>query len=227
MKISLVLLTLNEIDGLRAVFEAIPCAEVDEVLVVDGGSIDGTRKFLKERNVRIVEQEHPGRGAAMRRAAEVAMGDVLVFFSPDGNEDPSDIGRFRPLLEGGNDLVIASRMMTGAFNEEDDQLLRWRKWANKAFTNLAHLFWGTSGSKVTDTINGYRAIRREAFERLALDSSGYTIEFQMTVRALKTGLSIVEFPTAEGQRIGGESYARSLPTGWAMLETLVAEINPF
>lgn len=225
MKISLVLLTLNEVDGSTAIFESLPLAAVDEVLVVDGGSTDGTREFFRAKNVRVVDQDRRGRGEAMRVAAAVAQGDALIFFSPDGNEDPGDIGRFRPLLEAGNDLVIGSRMMRGAYNEEDAQFFRWRKWANKTFTHIAHLFWGERGAKVTDTINGFRAIRKDAFERLGLDSTGYTIEFQMTVRSLKAKLNIAEFPTTEGQRIGGEGYAKSLPTGWAMLKTLVAEMR--
>ena len=164
-----------------------------------------------------------GRGEAFRIAFQTAAGDALIFFSPDGNEDPDDIPKFRDQLEAGHDLVIASRMMAGAHNEEDDELLRWRKWANQSFTLMANLIWNRGRPYVTDTINGYRAIRKEAFEKLRPDSSGYTIEYQTSIRAMKLGLSVVEFPTHEGARIGGESYASSLPTGLKMLQTLWGE----
>ncbi len=223
MKVSLVILTLNEIDGLRALYDRIPVDQVDELFVVDGGSTDGTREFLQDRNVRIVEQESRGRGEAFRLACEAATGDALIFFSPDGNEDPADIPRFRPFLEQGYDMVIASRMMRGAHNEEDDQLLRLRKWVNNALTLAVNLRWNSRGPYVTDTINGYRAITRQAFRRIWPTSAGYTIEYESSIRALKLGLRIAEFPTFEADRIGGESYATSLPTGLAMLKLFARE----
>jgi len=225
MKVCLVMLTLNEIDGVSALYEKIPFDEVDEVFVVDGGSTDGTREFFSERGMRIVEQVSKGRGEAFRIAVSTADADALIFFSPDGNEDPADIPRFRPLLEDGHDIVIASRMMRGARNEEDDLILRWRKWANQGFTLLANLIWNRGRPYVTDTINGYRAIRKDAFEQLNPDSKGYTIEYQTSIRAMKAGLRIVELPTNEGERIGGESYAKSLPTGINMLKTLWGEMH--
>jgi glycosyltransferase involved in cell wall biosynthesis len=218
------LLTLNEIDGIDSLYHHIPFNVVDEAFAVDGGSTDGTREFFAEKKLRIVEQISRGRGEAFRIAFQVSASDALIFFSPDGNEDPGDIPKFKSKLEEGYDLVIASRMMNGAHNEEDEQLLRWRKWANQGFTLMANLYWNRGRTYVTDTINGYRAIRRKAFEQLRPDSTGYTIEYQMSIRAMKLGLRIVEFPTFEGTRIGGESYARSLPTGLKMLQTLWAEI---
>jgi glycosyltransferase involved in cell wall biosynthesis len=223
MRVSLVILTLNEIDGLRALYDRIPIDEVDEVFVVDGGSTDGTREFLQERGVRIVEQKSRGRGEAFRLACEASSGDALIFYSPDGNEDPADIPRFRPLLEEGYDVVIASRMMRGSHNEEDEQLLRLRKWVNNALTLAVNLWWNRRGSYVTDTINGYRAITRQAFRCIWPESAGYTIEYESSIRALKLGLRIAEFPTHEGERIGGESYATSLPTGLAMLRVFARE----
>ena len=64
---------------------------LDEVLVVDGGSTDGTLEFFESRGVRVIRQERRGRGEAFRLAAQHARNDRLVFFSPDGNEDPDDI----------------------------------------------------------------------------------------------------------------------------------------
>ena len=201
MRVTLVILTRNEIVGLRAQWDRIPFAAVDEAFAIDGGSTDGTLDFYREKNFRVIDEQSAGRGEAFRIAFKRATGDALIFFSPDGNEDPADIPRFRPLLEAGHDMVIASRMSRGARNEEDGQLLPLRKWANIAFNRLANAAWNR-GEYVTDTINGFRAITRSAWRKLALDGNGYTIEYQSTIRALKLGLRIAEFPTYEGDRIG-------------------------
>lgn len=222
MRIALVLLTLNEIDGLRVLFDRIPFDCVDETFCVDGGSTDGTREFYREREFRVLDQTSSGRGEAFRLAFASTEADALIFFSPDGNENPDDIPRFREHIEAGSAMVIASRMMEGAVNEEDAQRLRLRKWANNAFNWLANVFWNR-GDYVTDSINGFRAITRGTWNQISLDGAGYTIEYQATIRCMKLRLPIFEFPTVEAERVGGESYAESLPTGLRFLRLLIRE----
>jgi glycosyltransferase involved in cell wall biosynthesis len=225
MKLSLVFLTLNEITGVSAIFPQIPLDAVDEVVAVDGGSKDGTREYFRDHGVRVLDQVSKGRGEAFRIAMEEVTGDAVIFFSPDGNEDPADIPKFRALLDQGYDIVIASRMMRGAWNEEDGQFLKLRKWANNGFNLLANLAFRRKGPYVTDSINGFRAITKEAFSKLSLDGAGYTIEYQMTIRAFKQRMRIVEFPTHESARIGGESQAKSLPTGMRFLKLFFGELR--
>src|SRR5712691_3750772 len=85
MKRTLVILTFNEIEGLRALWSAIPFGAADEVLAIDPGSTDGTLEFLREKGIRVLPQEKHGRGEAFRIGAREALGEVLCFFSPDGN----------------------------------------------------------------------------------------------------------------------------------------------
>jgi len=225
MRIGLALLTYNEIEGLTALYDRIRFELVDERLAVDGGSTDGTLPFLRARELPLhVQLAHKGRGEAFRIAFEQTTADALIFFSPDGNEDPADLSRFRPLLEAGHDMVVASRMMPGAHNEEDELHLRWRKWGNQAFNRMANATWNRKPPYITDTINGYRAITRAAWQRMQLDGEGYLIEYQSTIRAFKLGLDIAEFPTFEGPRLGGESYARSIPTGLRFLQGYLREL---
>ncbi len=222
---TLVLLTLNEIDGVRALYERIPFHAVDECLVIDGGSIDGTVEFFKEMGIRVIVQEIKGRGEAFRIAVREASGDHLVFFSPDGNEDPNDIPKLLYLLDQGYDMVIASRFLPGSRNEEDYLRFRWRTWANRGFTFIANIIWNRNRNYITDTINGYRAIRKGAFDKLSIDAPGFVIEYQMSIRAMKLGLKVIEIPTIEGERIGGESTAKSLPTGFLFLRYLLREMK--
>ena len=222
IKTTLVILTRNEITGLKSLIRKIPINSVDECFAVDFKSTDGTVEFFKDNNIRVISQKIPGRGEAFKLAARKAKGQYLIFFSPDGNENPADIPKLIIMLDKGADLVIASRFMQGSRNEEDDKFLKFRAWANRGFTLIAKLIWGGT---VTDSINGYRAIRKVAFNQLQLDAAGFAIEFQMTIRALKLNLKTKEIPTIEGNRIGGKSGSKAIPTGFKFIYYLMREIK--
>lgn len=221
MKSSLIILTSNEIEGIRALFKSIPFDKFDECFVIDWASKDGTVEFFKEKGIRVISQEKKGRGQAFRIASEVALGDNLVFFSPDGNENPKDTVRLREEINRGYDLAIASRFLPGASNDQADSLFPYRAWANQAFTFLANLFFRGS---LSDTINGFRAIRKDKFKELNIDAEGFAIEYQMSIRAMKMKQKVKEIPTIEGLRIGSESKAPSFPVGFDLLKTLLREI---
>jgi len=222
LRTSLIILTRNEISGLKALISHIPLSVVDEVFAVDYDSTDGTVEFFRSHGIQVLEQKKPGRGFAFQLAAKHAKGKYLIFFSPDGNEDPLDIPKLIEELESGCDLSIASRFMKGSRNEEDDQFFKFRAWANRCFTHIVKMFWG---GNITDTINGYRAIRKNAFNSLRLDADGFAIEFQMSIRALKKGYRVKEIPTREGNRIGGASTAYAISTGITFLWLLAREIR--
>jgi len=220
-KSTLVILTRNEITGMTALIKKIPFNKVDEALVVDFNSTDGTKEFVRKNHLCLINQSQPGRGEAFRLAVAKAKGEHLVFFSPDGNEDSRDIPKLLELLDKGYDLAIASRFLPESRNEEDGQLLKFRAWANQGFTWLINRLWQ---GKLSDSINGYRAITKSAFKKLDLDASGYAIEFQMSIRALKLGLKIAEIPTKEGNRLGGQSGSIAVPTGLRFIKYLLREI---
>ena len=227
MRIGLAILNRNEEEALPTVLPTIPRSEVDLLFCVDGDSTDRSLEILAEHGIDVLGQTSPGRGEAFRLAFEHARGkvDALIMYSPDGNENASDIPKFRPFLEQGADVVIASRMMPGAHNEEDDQVFRLRKWANLFFDWLAYLTWGRGQNRITDAINGYRAITVDSWDTLAPDGPGYTIEYQTSIRAYKHGASVVEFPTHEGHRIGGESEAKSIDTGLRFVRLFFSELR--
>lgn len=228
MKIALIILTLNEYDCLTKIFPRVVEPQnqtaFDGIYAIDGGSTDGTIEYYQRHAIPIVAQSRRGRGAAFHLALEKIDADAYIFFSPDGNEDPNDLLKFRFYLEKGADIVIASRMMKGAKNEEDDSFFKFRKWVNNAFNLLVNIFFRRSGKYVTDSINGYRAITKSAMQKLTLDAMDYTIEFQMTIRAFKQKLNIVEFPTCEFPRVSGETKAPSFSTGIRFIKCLFREV---
>jgi hypothetical protein len=219
---TLVLLVLNEIDGLRLVWDELPLDEFARVLAVDGGSIDGTREFLTERGIPILDQPIAGRGVAFRVAAEASDTDRMVYYSPDGNEDPADIVRLDDLLLDGADLAIASRFAVGAINEETDAL-RPRARVNQTLTWVANRLFN-HGTYVTDTINGFRAMRRSALLDLQTTVKRFPIEYQISIRAMRRRWRIAEIATIEGQRAGGESKALSWPVGKDHIKVLLSEM---
>jgi len=221
----LVLLVLNEIDGLRDCWDDIPIDRFREVVAVDGGSTDGTREFLSERGISILDQNIPGRGVAFRVAADASHADRMVFYSPDGNEDPADIERLDDLLLEGARLAIASRFAVGSVNEEDVGAFRPRSWVNQALTRIANVCFNDGAPFVTDTINGFRAIRREDLLELQTTVKRFPIEYQMSIRTMQRGWRIAELATIEGQRAGGESKALSWPVGKDHLKVLFSEIH--
>lgn len=219
---TLVLLVLNEIDGLRATFDDTPVQRFARTIAVDGGSTDGTREFLAARGIPILDQPIAGRGVAFRVALEATDTARLVFYSPDGNEDPADIERLDDLVRDGADLAIASRFARGAINEEQDWL-RPRARVNQALTWVANRLFN-EGAFVTDTINGFRALPRHRLEELATTVKRFPIEYQISIRAMTRGWRIAEIPTHEGQRSGGESKALSWPVGKDHLKVLLTEL---
>lgn len=229
MKLLLCMLVRNERQCLDIMLPKLPKpgqeSGFDAIIAVDGNSTDGSVELLEKSGIEILRQSRKGRGAACLEAMEKYRADAYLFFSPDGNEDVADIAKFKPHLEAGADLVIASRMCKGAHNEEDSQFFRPRKAANKAFNLLANLAFRKTGPYITDSINGFRAIRRNLAEKLALDADGYTIEYQMTMRALGARARIVEFPTHEHPRLAGDTGAPSIPTGIAFLKCFFRELR--
>jgi glycosyltransferase involved in cell wall biosynthesis len=217
VRVSLAFITRNEIDGLRALFDRVPRDQVFETFAVDAHSTDGTVEFFREREIPVHPQVEKGLGAAMLEARAHARGDAIVFFHPDGNEDPGAIPVFVERLRAGSQFVVASRMIAGAWNEEDEQLLRWRKWANQGLALMANVLFARGGAHTTDITNGLRAITCDAFDRMCLTARDLTMDFQMIIRALKLGMRIDEFPTREGKRIGGATNFPSMHTGFKEL----------
>ena len=145
-----------------------------------------------------------------------------MFFSPDGNEDPDDIVRLDDLLLQGADLAIASRFAKGAVNEETD-ILRPRARINQMLSHIANTCFNRS-TNVTDTINGFRALRRKDLLDLETTVKRFPIEYQISIQAMQREWSIQEIPTIEGQRSGGESKAISWPVGKDHVRVLLTEL---
>lgn len=214
---ALILLTFNEIHGSRALADKIPYALFDNILLVDGGSTDGTREFWESRGVRAATRRSPGRGSAFVIAFEECKEDILLFFSPDGNEDPKDISALLDAVLTSN-MAIATRFGRGGTSDDAGAL---RTFGNLLFTAICRLLFR---AKVTDAVNGFRTIWRKSMRALDLPPSRFEIEMQMTIRASKLNMRIAEIPTHEFKRIGGISKAKSFDVGLSYLRLFLKEL---
>ena len=225
MKHAIVIMIRNEIQGITQLFNQIPFDKFDEVIVIDGMSSDGSAEFLEMKGLNVITQTTNGRGQAFRDAFNNTDSDTLLFYGPDGNENPADIERF--ILEFENNkntgMVVARRLGPGSTNKEDYKLFKPRKWVNIAFNSMANFLWNRN-SYVYDTINGFRAITRKTWNEIEIDTNGYTVEYQSTIRCFKKNIKIVEFPTIELQRIDSNKGSPAFHTGIAFIKLFLYEI---
>ena len=225
MKFALIIMIRNEIEGITQLFDKIPFDKFDEVIAIDGMSSDGSAEFLEKKGLNVITQTTNGRGQAFRDAFNNTDSDTLLFYGPDGNENPADIERF--ILEFENNkntgMVVARRLGPGSTNKEDYKLFKPRKWVNIAFNSMANFLWNRN-SYVYDTINGFRAITRKTWNEIEIDTNGYTVEYQSTIRCFKKNIKIVEFPTIELQRIDSNKGSPAFHTGIAFIKLFLYEI---
>lgn len=215
----------NEIDGITQLFDQIPFNEFNEVLAIDGMSVDGSVEFLRKKGIKVITQSINGRGQAFRDAFNNTNSDTLLFFGPDGNENPVDIVRFIKEFKNNKNagMIVARRLGPESVNKEDCKLIKPRKWVNIIFNRLANFFWNHD-DYVYDTINGFRAITRNTWNLINIDTDGYTVEYQSTIRCFKQNIQIVEFPTKELQRIDDKGGAPAFHTGIAFIRLFLHEV---
>ncbi|MFH1333371.1 MAG: glycosyltransferase family 2 protein [archaeon] len=218
---TLVLLSFNEIEGLNNIYDKIPLNKFNQVFAIDPGSTDGTLNFYKEKGMPFIIQEKRGRAEAFRIGIKEAKHESVVFFSVDGNEDPQDISKLLDCLEEGYDMAIASRFLPASQADDSNEALPYRTFGNRMFTIMANVLFG---GKLKDSINGFRAIKKQKFLELDPDTEGFGIEYQMSIRAMKKGFKIKEIPTIEADRIGGVSTAHTWSTGWLFVGLIMKEL---
>jgi glycosyltransferase involved in cell wall biosynthesis len=229
LKIGLVVLNKNEIEALPIVLDKIPRDLFNEIIVIDGGSTDGSLELIRQHNFDVLVQESKGRGSGFalgfKFASKNAL-DFICFLSTDGNEDPLDLVEMVRIAKSESpEIIIASRMLKESWNEEDGHWFRPRKWGNKFFALFAYMLFGSGKKYISDPINGYRGLSLSAWNLLRPDAENFNIEYQISVRAYRRNLKVIEFPTKEGPRIGGKSGAKAVPTTIAMFQVLLAELG--
>jgi len=194
------------------------------VIVVEGGSTDKTVQAATEAGAEVIRDPGLGKGAALRLAVEYVNTPIVVFVDADGSHDPIDIPVLvAPIKAGMADHVTGSRLLGGSdeLHGGGDEFLRL---AGSAF--ITYLINRRFHSRLSDSQNGFRAIRTDVFRELQLRSRHTTIEMEMIMATLLARYRMAEVPTHERPRAAGYSkISLHRPSiwasyGWRLLEGL-------
>lgn len=218
-KITLFIPTLNEIDGMKAIMPHVKKEWVDEILVLDGGSTDGTVEYAKSKGYRVVMQKAKGITNASREGIRASKGDYIIAFSPDGNSLPKAIPELVKKINEGYDMVIGSRYLKDAKSDDDDLVTAFGNWM---FTKIINLCFG---GKYTDTLVMFRAFRKDIVKELHINVPRAGLEPILSIRCAKEKLKVTEIPASEPKRIGGKRKMIPLLNGWDILRLIFAELT--
>lgn len=230
MKITLLVMTLNEIDGMKAIMPQIDRSWVDQIIVVDGGSTDGTVEWSRDNNLDVYIQKKKGFRHAYTEVWPQITGDVVITFSPDGNSVASIIPDLIKKMKDGYDMVIVSRYLGEAKSADDDLVTAFGNWLFTKTVNLFH------GGKYTDVMVIYRAYRKNLAYELGLEKEeahnyveklfGTNISWEplLSVRAAKAKMRVSEIPGDEPARIGGERKLQVIRWGAAYYSQFIREL---
>ena len=216
--VSVVMPTLNEAQNLPSVLPRIPMW-VHEVVVVDGGSTDGTVDIVRRLrdDAIVVHQRGRGKGDALITGFAAATGELIVTIDADGSTDPAELPAFVGALLSGADFAKGSRFLQGGGSSD----MEWYRCAgNHALRMVTRWLFG---GQFSDLCYGFNALWRTAVDRLDLDCDGFEIETLIALRALKADLRITEVASYEEPRIHGVSHLRTIRDGGRVLRTILAE----
>ncbi len=216
--VSVVIPVKNEARNLPIVLRSLP-AWVDEVVLVDGHSVDDTVAVAREcrPDIKIVTQPRKGKGDALRAGFKECTSDIVVMMDGDGSTAGSEIVRFVSALVAGADYAKGSRF---ASSGGSDDITPGRRFGNRLLSGIVNLAFGT---RYTDLCYGYNAFWSEHLPALDLDCGGFEIETVMNIRAAKAALRVQEVPSHERRRVHGESNLHVFFDGWRILKAIRAE----
>jgi glycosyltransferase involved in cell wall biosynthesis len=217
--ISVLVPTLNEAKNLRHVLPQIP-EMVDEIVLIDGGSTDGTIETARELipEILVVREPRPGKGRALRTGFYASSGDIIVAIDADGSTNPREIPRFVDALLSEADFVKGSRFLHGGGTADMGLLRKAGNWFLMRAVRISF------GGQYTDLCYGYNAFWRDVLPIIDdADVDGFEIETHMNVRVLTEPVIVREVPSFEHKRIHGTSNLRTFRDGFRVLRTILSE----
>jgi glycosyltransferase involved in cell wall biosynthesis len=206
MRVSVVLPAKNEAEGLARTLPQLRAQWPDaEVIVVDDGSTDDTAGVAAAHGARVLSSPYSmGNGAAIKRGARAATGEVIVFMDADGQHSASHVGLLLDKLAEGYDMVVGARDSSGQANLH-------RGFANALYNRLAS--WMT-GHAILDLTSGFRAVRAEKFrEFLHLLPNGFSYPTTSTMAFFRSAYPVAYVPIPVARRVGNNSHIRPIKDG--------------
>jgi len=219
MKLSIVVPVYNEIQGIASVLQRLKEVPIHEkeIVVVDDGSTDGTREYLRglqDPEIHVFFQpRNTGKGGAVRRGVHEATGEYVVIQDADLEYDPMDLApMFRLITEGQAEVVYGSRI------RGHGEFLKSSYYANRFLTLLTNVLYG---ARLTDMETCYKMMPREVYLRLRIRANRFDMEPEITAKLLRYGYRIVEVPISYRGRTRGEGKKIGWRDGLQAIWTLV------
>ncbi len=237
MKLSVIMPVYNEIATIGEILRRVRSVDVKvrvgygadgaedvvlerEVVVVDDGSTDGTRAFLRamvdEPDVKVIfHEKNQGKGAAVRTGLEAASGDVMLIQDADLEYDPREyVDLLAPILEGRSKVVYGSRFR----GSPTKAMFFWHMVGNRFLTLVTNVLYNTI---LSDMETCYKVFTREVSEQLNLKAAGWGFDPEITAQILKRGYRIYEVPISYTGREFEEGKKLSWRDGLTVLWTLI------
>jgi glycosyltransferase involved in cell wall biosynthesis len=218
VSISVVIPALNEAANLPHVLTRIP-AIVDEIVLVDGHSVDDTVAVARaiRPDVRVVLQDGRGKGNALACGFAAASGDIIVMLDGDASNDPGEIPQFIDALLGGHDFAKGSRYAAGGASRDITPV---RAAGNRVLGFAVNVLFRT---RYTDLCYGYNAFWRHCLPHMHVTCDGFEVETLINVRVARAGLAVAEVASIEHPRMYGESKLSVVRDGIRILKMIVSE----
>jgi glycosyltransferase involved in cell wall biosynthesis len=220
MKLSVIIPVYNELNTINEILRRVEATGVvDEIIVVDDGSTDGSRELLAKINsqgiIKVIFHDHnQGKGKAVRTGIEKASGDLILIQDADLEYDPREYPvLLRPIQEGIADVVFGSRFL-GAGRRP---VLFWNMVANKILTLVTNILYNNI---LTDMETGYKLFRREIVGNMTLHARGFEFEPEFTAKILKRKVRIYEVPITFNPRDYSEGKKIKMKDAFVALWTL-------
>lgn len=187
-----------------------------EIIFVDDGSKDKTPQILKTNDIILIRhRKNRGKGAAVATGLKKSTGEILLIQDADLEYNPKDIPRIiKPIVDGKSEIVYGSRNL-GKRTSYSSLLYYAGGLFVEAVTNLI------LGTKITDSITGYKAFTRRVYEKISpLKSMGFEIEAEITAKSVKNGFKISEVPISYRARTRKEGKKIRWHHAFVILKTI-------
>jgi glycosyltransferase involved in cell wall biosynthesis len=217
VKVSVIIPTLNEAGSIKKVIDGIPKETVDEIIVIDGNSNDGTIEIInKLPNVKVIYQEGKGFGNAFKQGVIESVGEIIIFMNGDYSQNPSDIKTLILKLIEGYDIVYASRYIKDAKSYDDTTL---RYFGNKFFTLFTNILFN---SNFSDILYFFLAFKRESVQNIHFKTNSFDFCVEFLIKSYKNKLKIIDIPSIEQSRYAGISKVNVITHGLLILYRIIA-----
>ncbi len=218
-KVSIILPCRNEEKTIglciRKIKKVLKKHKINGEIIVSDSSKDNSPKIARKLRAKVIKHDKKGYGIACQEAFKVAAGEILIIGDADNTYDFSDIPKFINEIEKGNDFVIGSRIKGKIKKGAMPRLHQY--FGNPLLSGILNFLFGTN---ISDSHSGFRAIKRDALDKLNLKTTGMEFASEMVILAAKNNLKIKEIPVTYSKRIG-ESKLSSFSDGWRHLRFML------